>query len=279
MLGLSCTLLTFLAAQSAEAPADVIELKSRTFTFPIVWDEKRSAELQKARLFVSDDKGASWRTVSDHKPGETKAPFKAERDGELWFALQLQMKSGQFEPTTPERLSPTFKVRVVTAKVEPKQATESISKSAPAATLAETMERKGYVPIELVKMRTGYLGVKIKVGERTLNMLLDTGAPNTHFDPERTKALELAWRHFDEAAFGPGWGKIGYGELPGMKIGAVDVGAVSVRSQDKSKLNEQLVAYGDAPIDGLLGADVLEPHEAVIDYATRTLYLRPIAKR
>ena len=223
--------------------------------------------------------------MSEHRPGETKAPFKAERDGELWFALQLQLKSGTSEPATPERLAPAMKVRIVTREVESKAIepkatpTESISKSAPEATLAEMMERKGFVAVKLTKMRTGYLGVQVKVGDRSLNMLLDTGAPNTHFDPERTKALGLAWRHFDEAAFGTGWGKIGYGNLPGMKIGAIEVGAVSVRSEDKSKLNEQLVSYGDAPIDGLLGADVLEPHAAVIDYATRTLFLRPVAKR
>src|SRR5262249_49562713 len=157
--------------------------KSRSFTFPIAWDRERQAELQKARLFVSDDQGTTWRSVSEHKPGDTKAPFKAERDGVLWFALQLQLKSGAYEPATPERLTPAMKVRIVTAKAAPKPApVESIAKSAPAPTLAETMERKGYVALELTKMRTGYLSVRIKIGEKTLNMILDTGAPTTHFD-------------------------------------------------------------------------------------------------
>src|SRR4051812_15864282 len=124
------------AAQPATAPTDVVEVKSRSFSLPIAWDEKRQAELMKARLFVSDDRGTNWRTVSEHKPGETKVPFKAERDGELRFALQLQLKSGVFEPATPERLSPAMKVRIVTAKAEPKpQTVEAIAKSAPAATL------------------------------------------------------------------------------------------------------------------------------------------------
>ena len=110
-------------------------------------------------------------------------------------------------------------------------------------------------------------------------MLLDTGAPNTRADAERTKALELPWRYLDEGVFGPGWGKMGYCELAGMKIGTVDIRPFQVRTKDESEFNQLLASYGDLPIDGILGADVLEPHAAVIDYPSRTLFLRPAGKR
>jgi hypothetical protein len=117
------------------------------------------------------------------------------------------------------------------------------------------------------------------VGDQKFLLLLDTGAPNTHVDPARTKSLDLPWRYLDEAVFGPGWGKIGYAELAGMKIGAVEIRPFHVRTKDETQLNALLVTYGDAPIDGILGADVLEPHAAVIDYPSRTLFLRPTEKR
>ncbi|HEX3315370.1 MAG TPA: hypothetical protein VHR72_10790 [Gemmataceae bacterium] len=296
MTGLSFALLAlFAAAEPADAPTDVVVLRSRNFAMPMSWTQ-RAEHYQLVRLFVSDDRGVSWKRVSDHKPGDARAPFKADRDGDFWFALQVQRKDGTFEPALVERLSAVMKVRVVTDKIEPKielksepkieTRIESIAKSAPAATLpasseslAEIMARKGYAAIELEKMRTGYFGVRVRVGDRKFLMLLDTGAPNTHVDSTRTKALDLPWRYLDEAVFGPGWGKMGYAELAGMKIGAVDIRPFHVRTKDGTQLNALLGAYGDAPIDGILGADVLEPHAAVIDYPSRTLFLRPIEKR
>ena len=268
----------FAAAEPADAPKDVVVLRSRSFNFPMAWDPQ-SKNIELVRLFVSDDRGTSWRRVSDHKPGDKRAPFKADRDGEFWFSLQTQRTDGSLEPAMVERLTAAMKVRVVTEKPEPAVRIESIAKSAPAASLAETLERKGYIAIELEKMRTGYFGVRVKVGDKKFLMLLDTGAPNTHADPERTKALDLPWRHLDEAVFGPGWGKMGYAELAGMKIGGIDVRPFSVRTKDETQFNVLLAAYGDLPIDGILGADVLEPHGAVIDYPSRTLFLRPIDKR
>jgi hypothetical protein len=268
----------FAAAEPADVPQDVVVLRSRNFNFPMSWDTQ-TKNVDLVRLFVSDDRGTNWKRVSDHKPGDKRAPFKADRDGDFWFALQVQRKDGSFEPAMVERLSPAMKVRVATEKAAPAVRTESIAKLAPAASLAETLERKGYVAIELEKMRTGYFGVRVKVGDKKFQMLLDTGAPNTHADPERTKSLGLPWRYLDEAVFGPGWGKMGYAELVGMKIGSIEVRPLSVRTKDETQLNALLATYGDLPIDGILGADVLDPHAAVIDYASRTLFLRPVEKK
>jgi Aspartyl protease len=266
-------------AEPPDVPRDVVVLRSRSFNFPTAWDTQGTKGVELVRLFVSDDRGATWKRVSDHKPGDKRAPFKADRDGEFWFSLQTQRTDGSLEPAMIERLTPAMKVRVVTEKPEPAVRFESIAKSAPAASLAETLERRGYVSIELEKMRTGYFGVRVRVSDKKFLMLLDTGAPSTRADPERMKALELPWRHLDEAEFGPGWGKTGYCEMVGMKIGDVDIRSFPVRTKDETEFNKLLAAYGDLPIDGILGADVLEPHGAVIDYPSRTLFLRPTEKK
>ena len=134
----------------------------------MAWDPQARRTTKKlVRLFVSDDRGTTWKRVSDHKPGDKRAPFRADRDGDFWFALQMQQhRTDRWSRPWSSRLTPAMKVRVVTEKTEPAVRTESIAKSAPAASLAETLERKGYVAIELEKMRTGYFGVRVKVGDK-----------------------------------------------------------------------------------------------------------------
>jgi hypothetical protein len=282
MIQVACTLVAALAlAQPGDSAKDVIEIQTRKFAFPLAWDAQKKSDIRQVRLFVSEDRGTTWRHVSDHMAGDDRAPYTAERDGECWFALQVQRTDGTLEPAGIDRLAAAMKVRVRTdVRISKAAPAESIAKTSPSTlALAETLAAKGYVAVPLEKMRTGYLGVRIRIGDKTLFMLLDTGAPNSHGDPERTKALGLEWRYLDENEFGPGWGKVGYCYLTAPKIGSVDIGRMQMRSKDETQLNAILREYGDAPVDGLLGADVLEPHAAVIDYATRTLFLRPIDKK
>jgi hypothetical protein len=279
MHAISCTLLMLLPfAQTGDAAKDIVVLRSRSFILPLGWDPQFGATVEVARLFVSEDRGANWKRVSDHRPGDRRVPYKVDRDGEYWFALQLRLTNGAVEPAIG--LIPSMKVRVLTEKSEPKieSTVKSVSPEG-AATLAEMMQRKGYAAIELEKLRTGYLGVRVRIGDTKLFLLLDTGSPDSYADPQRTKAADVTWKYLDENAFGPGWGKVGFCAVSGMKIGDVEAAPFQFRSKDQAKLNDLLAEYGDPAVDGLLGADVLDLHAAVIDYSSRTLFLRPATKR
>jgi len=43
----------------------------------------------------------------------------------------------------------------------------------------------------------------------------------------------------------------------------------------RAHANRALAAKGEAPVQVVLGADALDAHAAVIDYESRSLFLRP----
>jgi hypothetical protein len=45
-------------------------------------------------------------------------------------------------------------------------------------------------------------------------------------------------------------------------------------AMDLTHVNQSLALKGEAPVDVILGADILEAHAAVIDYGTSSLFLK-----
>src|SRR5436190_20517972 len=97
----------FQAAQSAQAaPAanlpEPIFWKQHLFLIPYQWGS--AAEPGAARavwLFVSKDRGASWQKISEAKPDVKAFNYRAEGDGEYWFAVRTFDKQGHAWPQGP----------------------------------------------------------------------------------------------------------------------------------------------------------------------------------
>jgi len=144
--------------------------------------------------------------------------------------------------------------------------------------ISKFLEKDGFIAVELARLKSGYLVLPVQVAGAKLLLILDPGAPLTYFDPRRTKALELNWRDvFDEAAAKVG-GATQTCYVEAMTIGKVKTGAFIVGSYDTTAVNTVMSRNGEPPIDGILGADVLEAHSAVIDYKSRRLFLRPVKR-
>lgn len=140
-------------------------------------------------------------------------------------------------------------------------------------------------PVRAALLQAGYTGVPLSVvrnmlhvectvqGEKT-KMLLDTGAAPAVFDMAIAKKLK--WELGDEYnGFGIGGKWVGrVVEFPPGKIGGYDTA---------NDTNIWRAVAKDMPgeekgVGGLIGTNVLEQYSAVIDYPTRTLYLRsPLA--
>jgi hypothetical protein len=137
-----------------------------------------------------------------------------------------------------------------------------------------TPGRPGYVRIKLQKTLAGYLTLKARIGGKELTLMLDTGAPNTHLDRERAEKLGLKWK-----AYSPLLDKV----APGGKGRQFLVDAIELEKYTSPKLwiydhamnelNPLLEQYGDPPIDGVLGGDILGPGRAIINYETHELFL------
>src|SRR3954465_9461257 len=93
------------AAQVATAPAmlpEPIYWKQHLFLIPSQWGS--AAEPGAARavwLFVSKDRGASWQKISEAKPDVKAFNYRAEGDGEYWFAVRTFDKQGRAWPQGP----------------------------------------------------------------------------------------------------------------------------------------------------------------------------------
>jgi hypothetical protein len=129
--------------------------------------------------------------------------------------------------------------------------------------LHKLLEADGYVVVPLQNV-AGYLCVEARVNGKRVVLILDTGAPQSHLDPKRVP--DLKWTRKDGAR------PLSYGVVDSLQIGPIKTGSRGVYSHDLTDSNRP----EEPGVDGLLGADILDPHAAVIDYPARKLYLKPL---
>src|SRR5262249_52947386 len=88
-------------------------LNSREVAIPFRLDGSRTPVTQVA-LFVSDDRGRSYRQEAAARPEEGQFRFRAPRDGVYWFVVQVQSASGHREPASVSGARPELTVCIDT---------------------------------------------------------------------------------------------------------------------------------------------------------------------
>jgi len=165
---------------------------------------------------------------------------------------------------TKTRLGETLQLRNLTGQFE-----------ASKATFGSVLERDGYRRFDLHVASSGYLCIAGRINDKPVNLMVDTGAPDSSLDKKRTEGLGLKWRKY-----GGKNGRVStdptfdYCDVSSIQVGPFRSGKVRVASDDLTKVNTWIIFGGDPPIDGLLGADVLGQAHAVIDYGSHALYLK-----
>lgn len=166
------------------------------------------------------------------------------------------------------------------------------------APLRDHLESQGYTCIPLSRLKAGYLVATVRVRalrprshlenffyapdrvlsdalkpeEATFCLIVDSGSPDTYFDLDRTKSLQILWIPTSVTAHD-------YCRVEWVRLGPIDSGEVGIYSDDLSATNSILADYGDPPVDGLLGGDLLNLSSAVIDYANARLFVKRKADR
>jgi hypothetical protein len=145
-----------------------------------------------------------------------------------------------------------------------------------AALLAELLIQHGFRRHEMARNRVGHLQLVGQLGGRTIDILVDTGAASTVIDLNYCKERQISVR--DTGRIGGGAGGV---TLPIHALGDVTLAldGSPLRSDgifaiDMSHVNQGLVMKGANRVHAVLGADVLLYHRAVINYATRSLFLK-----
>ena len=142
-----------------------------------------------------------------------------------------------------------------------------LAKSSGSAAKAVTL------PVERTAM--GHLVISAIAGERTLTLLLDTGAPQSVLDQNVVPRNQQVANPAPAALVA-----VGAQILPGqsaemdLRFGALLAGKCPVQLTDLSALRQALREAGFEEFDGIAGADFLRRHRAVLDLEKMTLRLR-----
>jgi hypothetical protein len=76
--------------------------KQHLFLIPYQWNSAAQAGAARAvSLFVSKDRGASWQKISDARPDVRSFNYRAEGDGEYWFAVRTLDQYNRWLPEGP----------------------------------------------------------------------------------------------------------------------------------------------------------------------------------
>ncbi len=106
-----------LPSQPADAiarDADIIEMPSHDFRFPLLVEDRYRSRIKEIRLVVSEDLGKTWQKVAVATPDQNHIDCSVMRDGLYFFSLQIVDQLDQLTPATPEHLTPRRKVLVST---------------------------------------------------------------------------------------------------------------------------------------------------------------------
>ncbi|MCD9007988.1 aspartyl protease family protein [Luteimonas sp. XNQY3] len=148
--------------------------------------------------------------------------------------------------------------------------------AAPAA-LAAALEPDGYTAVPMTRHGDSHLTVAARLNDVAGTFILDTGAGRTVID-------RAAQSRFDEGrgvvaggqATGAGGTGLAISALPSnrLRIGDYRDDAFTVHFLALDHVNAAFSQRGETPVDGVIGADILERGGAVIDYPNLRLYLR-----
>jgi len=141
--------------------------------------------------------------------------------------------------------------------------------------LADLLSQHGFRRHQLVRNRVGHLQLVGSLQDVPVDILVDTGAANTVVDISYCRAKGIATRDTGKLGGGAGGMALAIHAVDGAKL---SLDGFPVRSDrlfalDLTHVNEGLVKKGAGRVQCVLGADILIYHEAVIDYATMSLFL------
>lgn len=145
--------------------------------------------------------------------------------------------------------------------------------------LVDHLVRFDYAVVPLLRAATGHLFLaQAAINGRAITLYLDTGAGRTVLDVGAARSLGLTLAEDERGAGGAGAAKM---KSYRTQLAWLDFGGgalveenFSVAATDLSHVNQALLARGERPMDGVLGADLLDAREAIIEYRHQRLFLK-----
>lgn len=147
------------------------------------------------------------------------------------------------------------------------------------AVQAADISLRGAIVVPLARSKSGLLIARARINGVEGRFVIDTGASATVVETGAHRRLNMRLDDGDARTGSGAGGRIRVHPSSGntLQIGSHRVQAFDTVVMPLGQVNAAFTAAGDEPIDGVIGADVLRPVQAVIDYGRHVLYLRPPA--
>ncbi|AOW21403.1 retropepsin-like aspartic protease family protein [Urechidicola croceus] len=144
--------------------------------------------------------------------------------------------------------------------------------------LKTILSKKGFVSVKLTKTSTNHFEVKAKINGVKGRFIVDTGASNSCVGLDMIKHFKLEATDSKVKAAGAGSSEMDT-QLSSKNI--IEIGDWQYKNFDLvlfdlSHVNTALKNHGAKTVEGIIGADILEKGEAIIDYKKKRLYLKKL---
>jgi len=126
-----------------------------------------------------------------------------------------------------------------------------------------------YKEYELVK-QNNMLFVKVKVKDNECVLLIDTGASHSLLDINKAKKYKFKYYKTENKYIGIG-GKADMYEVYKYKVDKFIIDFLAI---DLSNISEYFSDKGNLDLVGVIGADFLSDHNALIDFENNMLYYK-----
>lgn len=142
--------------------------------------------------------------------------------------------------------------------------------------LRKLLERKKFFRIPLQKLQTGHYKLTVKVNGVKGNFILDTGASTSCIGFDSVVHFKLNSEASEIKAAGAGAINMTtrLTRSNTLSLGGKQLPRIDFILFDLKHVNEALSQVDEAPVHGILGADLLKKTRAVIDYGRNVLYIK-----
>jgi hypothetical protein len=142
--------------------------------------------------------------------------------------------------------------------------------------LRNLLEGKGFQRIVLRKMTTGHYTCKVKLNTKSGIFIIDTGASSSCIAFEYVAYFNLIQEESDVIAAGAGDSNMKTALAPNnvLELEGYLTKNISFVLFDLSHVKKAISMVDPTIVHGILGADYLKKHSAVIDYGRNCMYLK-----
>lgn len=143
--------------------------------------------------------------------------------------------------------------------------------------LYDLLKKNNYRPSALIKTVTGHFEMMVSINGIDTNFIVDTGAAKTVVDLSFARSQNLAVQESTIEVCGLGISRMVLYRIKSatLRVGEFTLALPQLHAIDLRHIRKSLLEKGiERPANGIIGADVLIHHKAIIDYANQLLYLQ-----